>query len=115
MKLRLEIEPLAGGTKIPFGYGIAWRDIDRFSLICYPMPLNLILGKLRDLYYIFKYRDGNIDKVNARVRKIVISDFMERHVKAVAKHGRSEFAYGDKEYELLPNSNRWNPEMHGIK
>lgn len=40
-----------GGTMIPFGYGIAWRDFADNRQVMYPIPFNIIIRWLRDLHY----------------------------------------------------------------
>lgn len=37
--------------RIPFGYGVAWRDFAYCGSVCYPVPLNLIMRWLRELWF----------------------------------------------------------------
>jgi len=43
------------GQKIPKYYGIAWPDYNRQVYICYPFPLNLIIGFIKLVYYKVRY------------------------------------------------------------
>ena len=38
--------------RIPFGYGVAWRDFAWCGSICYPVPINLLMRWLRDLWFL---------------------------------------------------------------
>ena len=39
------------GEKFPIGYGFAYSDDLNRRAICYPIPLNLVIGGLRHLYW----------------------------------------------------------------
>lgn len=44
------------GAKIPFGYGIAYRDFAMDVAICYPIPINLVVRWVRNFYEMIAYR-----------------------------------------------------------
>ncbi len=44
------------GEIVPQGYGVAWRDWNRDAAICYPVPLNVLLGWLRFAYIWIRFR-----------------------------------------------------------
>jgi len=48
MKLKIEVKHAAETP--PMGYGVAYHDFYRQCAICYPIPLNLLIGVLRRLY-----------------------------------------------------------------
>jgi hypothetical protein len=39
------------GEVLPFMYGIAWTDIYSRRMVAYPIPLNFIIGFLREIYW----------------------------------------------------------------
>lgn len=48
MKLRQEIREL---EVVPKGFGMAYRSYDRRMVVCYPIPLNLLIRWSRDWYF----------------------------------------------------------------
>jgi len=49
MKLKVEVEHVV--RTAPRGYGVAYHNFQRGIAICYPIPLNLLIGVLRRLYW----------------------------------------------------------------
>lgn len=45
--MKKEIEE---GEMLPTGYGISWYRYDCRLAVCYPVPLNIIIGKIRQFY-----------------------------------------------------------------
>jgi len=50
LKIRLK-QIILEGMRIPAGYGIAYFDYPRRCLVCYPIPLNLIVRFFKLFYY----------------------------------------------------------------
>ena len=48
-------QELREGEMIPKGYGIAYRNMDRYSVVIYPIPFNLIIGGLRRVWIWLMY------------------------------------------------------------
>lgn len=46
------------GGMAPAWYGVAWRDHNRRSVICYPIVLNIIVSFLRSVYISIRF--GNM-------------------------------------------------------
>jgi len=42
---------LEEGERIPRGYGIAYYDVLTDSIVCYPIPLNVVVNVCKKLYY----------------------------------------------------------------
>ncbi len=42
---------LPEGDEIPRGYGVAWRDWSSYRAICMPIPLNLVAGLARRMWF----------------------------------------------------------------
>lgn len=40
------------GKKIPWGYGVAWREDYAHRIVCYPIPLNIVFSYLRRFYWL---------------------------------------------------------------
>lgn len=53
-----QIRLVEEGGMIPKGYGVAWVKYDTCHAVCYPIPLNLLLGFLRHWY--FRLAQGKI-------------------------------------------------------
>lgn len=54
MRLRRDIamrKLVSEGNILPWGYGRAWWDHYRDYAICYPIPLNYLLGMVRKVYF----------------------------------------------------------------
>ena len=53
--MRISRYALVEGQKIPWGYGVAYWDIDTYKAVCYPIPINLIVNLWRKVtYYIMQ-------------------------------------------------------------
>lgn len=48
--MRLAKEIPEGGF-YPRGYGVAWDRYDRLSVVCYPVPLNIVARFVRSAYF----------------------------------------------------------------
>lgn len=48
MPLRIQIEE---GGMFPRGYGVAYRDWPTLTAVCYPMPLNVLIGWSRRVLF----------------------------------------------------------------
>lgn len=48
MKIQKIISP---GEKIPNYYGVSFHHYETNSIICYPIPLNIIIGFARNVFY----------------------------------------------------------------
>lgn len=46
--MRKEIEH---GVIIPAWYGVAWYEMQRDAVICYPIPFNIIAASIRGIYH----------------------------------------------------------------
>ena len=70
------------GQMLPAYYGIAWHQFDRDIAVCLPVPLNLVVAILRNIYSFIKfghirvfanqrdaYRQGYSDGKNAKDKK----------------------------------------------
>lgn len=47
IRLQKRVEP---NMEAPRGYGLAWRDFCRHQAVLYPIPLNVLIGALREAY-----------------------------------------------------------------
>ena len=45
------------GEILPKGYGLAWYEMDRLVGIAYPIPLNIIFGFIRKIWFRLKSGD----------------------------------------------------------
>ena len=71
------------GERFPRGYGFAYRDFDRNRLIALPIPLNLLVGRLRNLWHWCRARldVSVIDKARSKGRReasLTISEMRAR-------------------------------------
>ena len=65
--------------KIPRFYGVAYHSSNIAATVCYPIPLNLIINKLRKIYLYFKkgcyrkskYRQIQLQQLSQRLREDV--------------------------------------------
>ena len=48
MKFWIKVEP---GSRIPTGYGLAYNTPSEFRSWCCPIPINIFVGLLRNLYF----------------------------------------------------------------
>jgi hypothetical protein len=42
---------LVQGQRMPNGYGISYIDCTRCSFVCHPVPINIIVHLIRELYH----------------------------------------------------------------
>lgn len=49
----------------PWGYGIAWCELDRRVFVCYPIPINILAHYLREIYY---WLDSGVTIKNEEIR-----------------------------------------------
>lgn len=49
--------------QIPIHYGLAWYCMDRYAMVCYPVPLNIVLRLLRTIWIKLTYPDWVRDLV----------------------------------------------------
>lgn len=47
---------LPEGSMLPRFYGVAYYDYRRGMVVCYPVPLNIIVSLLRVFYHWFNYQ-----------------------------------------------------------
>ena len=43
------------GEILPTGYGVAWHDWQCNRAVCYPIPLNVVVGIARAFYFWLRY------------------------------------------------------------
>ena len=55
MKKEIFAKHIAEGYKLPKFYGVAWFDLRRKSYVCFPIPLNIVIGFFRNVYFIIIY------------------------------------------------------------
>lgn len=58
MEIKKEIRE---GEMIPKYYGVAYRNMDRLTAICYPIPLNIVLALWNRFYIWLRWRHGLYD------------------------------------------------------
>lgn len=51
------LKEIGEGEMFPRGYGIAYRAWYKNRTVCAPIPLNLIIGPLRDFYFWLRHRE----------------------------------------------------------
>lgn len=52
------------GNNLPTGYGVAYRSLNYYGAICYPVPLNLLIRHVRSLWLWMKFPPiGWIDQI----------------------------------------------------
>ena len=49
--MRKAMYEIQEGERLPRGYGVAYYDVARYQAICYPIPFNLLIKALREIYY----------------------------------------------------------------
>lgn len=59
---------ISQGEKLPFGYGLAWRDYYTMTYKAYVIPFNILFRLIRELYVQFSFRmkTGLIDKAYSK-------------------------------------------------
>jgi hypothetical protein len=61
------IQRINHGEMLPWGYGRAWRDYERFQSVVMPIPINIIVGGLRSLYFRMVGYESYLDKATNSV------------------------------------------------
>ncbi len=89
---------VADGAFIPFGYGIAWSDLVRNRAVCYPIPLNRLVGWAYNFYW-FKlvnpqdavlHRDQKSFEAGFQQAMLAVDDERERAYNEGYAAGRKE-------------------------
>lgn len=65
--MRLAKYRIVEGALIPRGYGIAYYDIARAEVICYPIPLNIFINYARKIYW--KLVKPSLPKIESVIAK----------------------------------------------
>jgi hypothetical protein len=42
---------ISQGATLPFWYGVSYSEIDRFGMVCHPIPLNWLIGGATKLWW----------------------------------------------------------------
>lgn len=88
------VRELEEGETIPTGYGVAWWDGLRRIIICYPFPLNYILGFLRKVWQWIRYSyikndfDIKLHEAELRGYQRGISDMEQRAKKLLQEKSK---------------------------
>lgn len=59
LKLRIGLDQLLDGTRIPPLYGIAWKDHTRLTTLYLPIPFNLLARLARAAYFAIAFNHGH--------------------------------------------------------
>jgi hypothetical protein len=54
---------ISEGAKLPRGYGVAWRPMEGREVVCYPVPVNVAMCFLRDVWWRLCMPGSHRDKV----------------------------------------------------
>lgn len=65
IKKTIGLKQIKEGAVVPFGWGIAWYDYDARCEICYPIPFNILIRFLKQIYYLVasNHKQQDDDKI----------------------------------------------------
>lgn len=100
---------ILSGQKIPKFYGIAYRPININGTVCYPIPLNFIISKLRKVYLYFKkgcYKKSLIEQAMQQNRAINEVMRQQKQLQQLEEEAN---------YPSLPIANNLNQAMEYLR
>jgi len=62
--MKVSGERIAEGYMLPFWYGVAYYDYCSSYKICYPIPFNLLVRWVRNIFWAIKKPSDKLDAVN---------------------------------------------------